>query len=137
MRSKATTSTPITARTGATPIRGLPARRKAAGAIRTSSTTDVVNQNLGGGTLGGYNTPITGTTCTFDVQKTQEFTIGFWQDAYKGNLGRVRYGLQYEYVRLTAFQGLPGVATGNSTPNQGLTPNNNILMFSFRYYPFN
>ncbi len=96
-----------------------------------------LNQNLGGGTLGGYNTPITGTTCTFDVQKTQEFTIGFWQDAYKGNLGRVRYGLQYEYVRLTAFQGLPGVATGNSTPNQGLTPNNNILMFSFRYYPFN
>ncbi|MGO8913005.1 MAG: hypothetical protein ACLQDM_27285 [Bradyrhizobium sp.] len=93
-----------------------------------------LNQNLGGGTQGGFNTPIGGTTCTFDVQKAQEFTIGFWQDAYKGNLGRVRYGLQYEYVRLTAFQGLP---TGTGTPNQGLTPNNNILMFSFRYYPFN
>ena len=96
-----------------------------------------LNQNLGGGTLGGFNTPIGGTTCTFDVQKVQEFTIGFWQDAYKGNLGRVRYGLQYEYMRLTAFAGFPGVAAGNSTPNQGLTPNNNILMFSFRYYPFN
>jgi hypothetical protein len=96
-----------------------------------------VNQNLGGGTLGGFNTPIGGTTCSFDVQKSQEFTIGFWQDAYKGNLGRLRYGLQYEYVRLTAFQGAPGPITATSTPNQGLTPNNNILMFSFRYYPFN
>ncbi|MDE2473234.1 MAG: hypothetical protein KGL35_32145 [Bradyrhizobium sp.] len=52
-----------------------------------------LNQNLGGGTLGGFNTPISGTTCTFDVQKAQEFTIGFWQDAYKGDFGRLRYGL--------------------------------------------
>jgi hypothetical protein len=96
-----------------------------------------VNQNLGGGNLGTFNTPIGGTVCTFDVQKAQEFTIGFWQDAYKGNLGRLRYGLQYEYVRLTAFQGAPGPITATLTPNQGLNPNNNIVMFSVRYYPFN
>jgi len=92
------------------------------------------NQNLTGGTLGTFNTPIAGFTCTFDVQKAQEFTIGFWQDLYKGNMGRVRAGLQYEYVKLTAFPGLP---TGAGTPNQGLTPNNNIAFFSLRYYPFN
>lgn len=96
-----------------------------------------VNQNLTSASAGSFNTPIGGTTCSFNVQKAQEFTIGFWQDAYKGNLGRLRYGLQYEYVRLTAFQGVPGPITATSTPNQGLTPNNNILMFSFRYYPFN
>jgi hypothetical protein len=95
-----------------------------------------LNQSLSGGTLGTFNTPAAG-TCTFDVQKAQEFTIGFWQDAYKGNLGRLRYGLQYEYVKLTAFQGVPGPITATSTPNQGLSPNNNILMFSVRYYPFN
>lgn len=93
-----------------------------------------LNQNLSGGTLGSFNTPIAGFTCTFDVQKTQEFTIGFWQDLYKGNWGRVRAGLQYEYVKLTAF---PGVPTGTGTPNQGLAPNNNIAFFSLRYYPFN
>ncbi|MDR3468380.1 MAG: hypothetical protein P4M07_20795 [Xanthobacteraceae bacterium] len=92
------------------------------------------NQSFTGASAGAFNTPIAGTTCTFDVQKTQEFTIGFWQDAYKGNLGRVRVGAQYEYVRLTAFQGL---ATGAGTPNQGLNPNNNIAFFSLRYYPFN
>jgi hypothetical protein len=45
--------------------------------------------------------------------------------------------VQYEYVKLTAFQGIPGPITATSTPNQGLTPNNNILMFSVRCYPFN
>jgi hypothetical protein len=92
------------------------------------------NQNLTGGTLGAFNTPIAGFTCTFDVQKAQEFTIGFWQDLYKGDMGRVRTGLQYEYVRLTAF---PGVPAGPGTPNLGLTPNNNIAFVSLRYYPFN
>ena len=43
-----------------------------------------LNQNLTGGSLGTFNTPIAGFTCTFDVQKAQEFTIGFWQDLYKG-----------------------------------------------------
>jgi hypothetical protein len=96
-----------------------------------------VDQNLTGGTLGGFNTPIVGAACTFDVQKAQEFTIGFWQDVYKGDLGRIRVGAQYEYVRLTAFPGTPGVTTATSTPNQGLTPDNNIVMLSLRYYPFN
>ena len=93
----------------------------------------------GGALLSGspFNTPITGTTCTFDVQRTQEFTVGLWQTAYKGELGRAVLGLQYAYVRLTAFPGLPGPITATSTPNQGLNPNNNIFMFSFRYYPFN
>jgi hypothetical protein len=93
-----------------------------------------LNQNLTGGTLGAFNTPIAGSTCTFDVQKAEEFTIGFWQDLYKGDYGRVRTGLQYEYVKLTAF---PGVPTGTGTPNQGLVPNNNIAFVSLRYYPFN
>jgi hypothetical protein len=76
-------------------------------------------------------------TCAFNVQKTQEFTVGFWQDAYKGDLGRVRVGLQYEYVRLTAFAGAPGPTTPISQPNIGLQPNNNVVFVSLRYYPFN
>ncbi len=101
-------------------------------------------QGLGNGLTGGallsgspFNTPITGTTCTFDVQSTQEFTTGLWQTAYKGELGRVVMGLQYFYIRVNAFPGLPGPITAISTPNQGLHPNNNVFMFSFRYYPFN
>ena len=76
-------------------------------------------------------------TCAFNVQKTQEFTVGFWQDAYRGDLGRVRVGLQYEYVRLTAFPGVTGPTTATSQPNAGLNPNNNVVFLSLRYYPFN
>jgi hypothetical protein len=94
-----------------------------------------LDQNLTTASAGAFNTPITGTTCSFDVQRAQEFTIGLWQTAYQGELGRAVVGLQYEYVNLKAF---PGVPTGTAgTPNQGLNPNNNIFLFSLRYYPFN
>jgi len=95
--------------------------------------------NPGGIGAASFNSPITAGTCAANVQRTQELTIGFWQDVYKGDLGRVRVGLQYEYVRLTAFAGSPtaSAAPAPSTPNQGLTPDNNIVFFSLRYYPFN
>ncbi len=100
--------------------------------------------NPGGVGSASYNSAIAGSTCTANVQKTQEITVGFWQDAYKGALGRVRVGVQYEYVRLTAF-GTSCPAAGGalctagaiSTPNAGLNPNNNVVFFSLRYYPFN
>jgi hypothetical protein len=92
--------------------------------------------NPGGIGAGSFNSAIAGTTCTANVQRTQEITVGLWEDLYKGNMGRVALGLQYEYVRLTAFSGVPGAAAGNSTPNQGLNPNNNIFFTSLRYYPF-
>ena len=51
--------------------------------------------------------------CAANVQRVQELTVGFWQDIYKGDLGRARVGLQYEYVALTLFSGataIPGTA---------------------------
>ena len=48
-------------------------------------------------------------------------------------MGRVAFGMQYEYVKLDAFPGLP---TGAGTPNQGLNPYNQVIMTSIRYYPF-
>jgi hypothetical protein len=85
----------------------------------------------------GFNTPFVG-ACTANVHRTQELTIGFWQQLYKGDLGQVRVGAQYEFVRLEAFPGSPKVSAANGlTPNQGLNPYNNIVFFSLRYYPFN
>ena len=84
--------------------------------------------------------------CAANVQRVQEFTIGFWQDIYKGDLGRARVGLQYEYVTLDLFSGATGTIPGASGvttaaatagANTGLHPNNNIVFFSLRYYPFN
>ena len=81
------------------------------------------------------------TTCAANVQRIQEFTVGFWQDIYKGDLGRARVGLQYEYVTQHLFSGGATLATNGGAPlsfaNSGLNPNNNIVFFSLRYYPFN
>ena len=92
-----------------------------------------VNELMASGPA-GFNTPVAGTTCTANVQRTQEFTIGFWQNIYKGDVGRFTFGAQYEFVKLTAFPGAP--VGGGPTPNQGLSPYNNIVFTSIRYYPF-
>jgi hypothetical protein len=80
-------------------------------------------------------------TCAGNVQRIQEFTVGFWQDIYKGDLGRARVGLQYEYVTQHLFSGTTNAALLGGAPasfaNSGLNPNNNIVFFSLRYYPFN
>jgi hypothetical protein len=44
--------------------------------------------------------------------------------------------VQYEFLKLQAFNGLPTPVTATSTPNQGLNPTNNVVMVSLRYYPF-
>jgi hypothetical protein len=96
-------------------------------------------ENLGSGTA-GFNDAITGLTCTANVRRTQELTVGFWNNIYKGAMGRLTFGMQYEYVRLQAF---PGLATESAAatrlggvPNGGLNPNNNVFFTSIRYYPF-
>jgi len=91
-----------------------------------------LNENQVGGAA-SFNMAIAGTTCTANVKRTQEITVGFWQNIYKGDMGRLVVGMQYEYIKLDAF---PGLSTGAGTPNQGLSPNDQIFMTSLRFYPF-
>ena len=73
---------------------------EACGALIPGST-DTVGFNAGSG------------VCAANVQRVQEFTVGFWQDIYKGDLGRARIGLQYEYVTLDLFAGATAIPAGN------------------------
>lgn len=41
-------------------------------------------------------------------KRLTELTVGFWQDFYKGRLGRVALGAQYEYLKREAFEGIGG-----------------------------
>lgn len=99
------------------------------------ANTGCLLENQGSGTA-GYNDPIAGTTCTANVHRTQELTVGFWNNLYKGSWGRLTYGVQYEFLKLQAFAGAPGPTTATSTPNQGLSPTEQAVMVSLRYYPF-
>src|SRR5262245_49711536 len=55
-----------------------------------------------------------------------ELTVGFWQDLYKGRLGRVSLGAQYEYLKREAFEGVGGSPSTDD----------NVFYTSLRYYPF-
>ncbi len=104
---------------------------EACGIETTSVSAGAASGTLASTNGAGFN-GATG-TCAANVQRVREITAGFWQDIYKGDLGRARVGLEYEYVTLNLFSGL---STGTGA-NTGLHPNNNIVFFSLRYYPFN
>ena len=115
---------------------GNTAFNESCGLITSGANSELVNTNGGTGT--NFNT--NSTVCTANVQRVREITVGFWQDIYKGDLGRARVGLEYEYVMQDLFPGLAkatSFAGTNPIPNTGLHPNNNIVFFSLRYYPFN
>jgi hypothetical protein len=65
---------------------------------------------------------------------------GFWQDMYKGPMGRVAAGLQYEWVRREAFAGYgpsTGLAFGATlTPPGSVRTDDQAVFASLRYYPF-
>ncbi|WP_454616649.1 FlxA-like family protein [Bradyrhizobium cenepequi] len=64
--------------------------------------------------------------CIANNRRLSEVTVGFWQNLYKGDYGRIAVGGQYEYLRRQAFEGLGGAPSTDD----------NIVMTSLRYYPF-
>jgi hypothetical protein len=65
---------------------------------------------------------------------------GFWQDMYKGPMGRVAIGMQYEWVRRAAFTGTfaPTVASNGValTPAGSVHTDDQAVFASLRWYPF-
>jgi hypothetical protein len=89
-------------------------------------------------TLAGYGSSlINNTSCDTELLATPaacspttsgdaEITVGDWYKFLQGPYGTMQVGLQYSYVRRYVFQGI------------GTTPktDENMLFFSFRWYPF-
>ncbi len=65
-------------------------------------------------------------SCAANTRDVQAFVAGYWYDFYKGPLGRLRQGVQYDYVTRNVYSGLAGPATPQA--------NNNMFWTSFRYY---
>jgi hypothetical protein len=68
----------------------------------------------------------TPSNCIANNRRLTEVSVGFWQNIYKGDYGRVAVGGQYEYLKRDAFEGLGGAPSTDD----------NIVMTSLRYYPF-
>ncbi len=64
----------------------------------------------------------TPSNCIANNHRLEEVTVGFWQNLYKGDYGRVAAGAQYEYIRREAFAGVGGAPSTDD----------NIVMTSLR-----
>jgi TolA-binding protein len=76
-----------------------------------------------GTTITGYSPAAPG-NCTADTKDVQEFTAGYWYNFYSGPAGRLRQGIQYEYLQRNIWSGI------------GITPKgtDNMFFTSLRYY---
>lgn len=77
---------------------------------------------------------VIGGTCNGNTRDVWEITGGFWDKIYSGAFGSVRAGVQYSYIQRDLFPG-----TVNTVPAGtllGAKTNENVVLASFRYYPF-
>jgi hypothetical protein len=78
--------------------------------------------------------------CNAINHQVTSVAAGFWQDMYKGPMGRVAAGLQYEWIRREAFAGSgpsTGLAFGAAlTPPGSVHTDDQAVYASLRWYPF-
>ena len=82
--------------------------------------------NAGCGLVTGASFTGGASNCAAVNKEVDLLTVGFWQNLYKGDYGRVATGFQYEYIRRKSFDGVPGP----------VSTSDNVVMSSLRYYPF-
>ena len=66
-----------------------------------------------------------GGTCSPNIRKVSQITVGAWQKAFTGSYGQIRLGVQYSHTRLTDFPGRDGFVPKTSE---------DMVFTSFRYY---
>jgi hypothetical protein len=82
--------------------------------------------NAGCGIVTGASFTGGTSNCAAVNKEVDMATLGFWQNLYKGDYGRVATGFQYQYIRRKSFDGVPGP----------VSTSDNVVMSSLRYYPF-
>jgi hypothetical protein len=85
------------------------------------------------------------TGCSVNVKRVEEIQVGFWQNFYKGPMGRITAGASFEYIHRDTFPGANAIGTVGATNAAGaqLTPvaglvsprtDEAVVMTSLRYY---
>ncbi len=72
-------------------------------------------------------------TCNANTSSVVEGTIGAWYRFLKGSYGTLEFGTQYEYIRRNTFAGVGATKGSKLNPST----NENAVLISFRYLPFN
>jgi hypothetical protein len=72
-------------------------------------------------------------SCNANTSSIVEGTIGAWYRFIKSSVGTMEVGAQYEYVDRSTFQGVGATKGSTVSPST----NENAVLVSFRYLPFN
>jgi hypothetical protein len=72
-------------------------------------------------------------SCNANTSAVVEGTIGAWYRFLKGNYGTLEFGTQYEYIERNTFAGVGATKGSIISPST----NENAVLISFRYLPFN
>jgi len=95
-----------------------------------SGTLNGTAQNIGYGNPNFTNTGCfsfsSAASCTGNISTVEQINFGAWDNAYDGDYGRIRIGVQYSYTSLKAFNGVGGAPKTSD----------NMVFTSIRYYPF-
>jgi hypothetical protein len=113
------------------------------GGLSGFGVPNVVNGGCYLTTAGSFvTTTTTGTSsnCAAVNKLISGTTFGFWQDVYRGPMGRVATGMQWEWIHREAFPGYGVVAasaTGPALPGVGAVhTDDQMVLASIRWYPF-
>jgi hypothetical protein len=68
----------------------------------------------------------TAANCAAVTAATSQLTLGAWWSFYKGTYGTLKWGASFSHTMVSTYAGVDGAAS----------PDINIYMVSFRYYPF-
>ncbi len=82
--------------------------------------------NAGCGIVTGASFTGGTSNCAAVNKEVDMVAVGFWQNLYKGDYGRLAAGAQYEYIKRKSFDGVPGP----------VSTSDNVVLSSLRYYPF-
>ncbi len=77
-------------------------------------------------------------TCSGQTRGLIEGSLGGWWRFMHGNWGTLEAGAQWEYFRKEAFSGTSTSTVGKKTVTASVSPttDDNMVLFSFRYLPF-
>jgi hypothetical protein len=104
----------------------------AEGVSRKYYTAGTVNGGYGNPNVSLAGCELELGSCSANTSSVAEGTIGAWWKFFQGNYGTMQVGAEYEYVKRNTFSG------GGATKGSVLSPSSdeNIVLVSFRYYPF-
>ena len=105
------------------------------------TSTSILRRLRGCAEDGGHRLPVTATpptptpgappkrfaaNCVANAKSEWQGTIGGWYKFYQGKAGMMEVGASEAYIHIDTFAGVGGAPHANE----------NIIMTSFRYYPF-